>query len=169
MPGQSLGVPLTERGIQQAKTAADQVDKLVVGNPRIICSDALRARQTCAEIEARLGRVAAVDERLREQCLGELEGKPAADMVSLPVPEGCHITEVAWGGGESIADVHRRLAEFWMDITSQEMPETLILVAHADAFRVLEAVLAGRGHRDVDWSRPGLPLGGVALLELATH
>ncbi|MGC9105316.1 MAG: 2,3-diphosphoglycerate-dependent phosphoglycerate mutase [Thermoprotei archaeon] len=65
--------PLTEEGVSQAKRAAEELKKL---KPEaVFSSPVLRARQTAEIIAESLGLKVALDERLRERGLGELNGK----------------------------------------------------------------------------------------------
>ena len=163
--GRSTQVPLTELGREQARAAADRVACLVLGRSQVLSSDALRARQTAEPIAARLGVDVGVTELLAEQSLGELEGRPTAELVALPVPAGRHINDIAWGGGESIAMVHRRMRRL-VDLlwaTSGQF-DWRVLVGHGDALCVLQAVFAGRGHREIDWVTDRLDHGEVRVV-----
>ncbi len=67
--------PLTERGMAQAREAAEEIATL----PRvdsIYCSPVMRARQTAVIISKRIGMTPIIDERLRERSFGTVEGKP---------------------------------------------------------------------------------------------
>ena len=163
--GRSLEVPLTELGRQQAGQAAERLARMLTDQPALLSSDATRARQTAEVIGARLGVPVQLTEQLREQHLGDLEGRPVAELRPLPVPDGFHITEVGWGGGESIAEVHNRLRRFTAQLAARtDLPETVVLVSHGDALCVLQAVLAGRTHREVDWAADSLGLAEVRVL-----
>lgn len=163
--GRSLQVPLTELGRQQAGQAAERLARMLTDQPALLSSDATRARQTAEVIGARLGVPVQLTEQLREQHLGDLEGRPVAELRPLPVPDGFHITEVGWGGGESIAEVHNRLRRFTTQLAARtDLPETVVLVSHGDALCVLQAVLAGRTHREVDWAADSLGLAEVRVL-----
>lgn len=163
--GRSLQVPLTELGRQQAGQAAERLARMLTDQPALLSSDATRARQTAEVIGARLGVPVQLTEQLREQHLGDLEGRPVAELRPLPVPDGFHITEVGWGGGESIAEVHNRLRRFTAQLAARtDLPETVVLVSHGDALCVLQAVLAGRTHREVDWAADSLGLAEVRVL-----
>lgn len=168
--GRSAQVPLTELGRQQAEHAAERVaailtDQDCAASVQIYSSDALRARQTAAPIASRLGLTVSITELLAEQSLGDLEGRPVSELAPAPVPAGFDITEVAWGGGESIAQVHARMRRLldWLPLGGAT-PWCIVLVGHQDAFRVLLAVLAGRGHREIDWAGDGLGHGEVRLV-----
>ncbi|TFJ95022.1 N(G),N(G)-dimethylarginine dimethylaminohydrolase 2 [Platysternon megacephalum] len=119
-------------------------------------SDQLRAATTAQIIAAAFGVEAHVDVRLREQSLGELEGTLSSQLRAEPTPPGHHISEIAWGGGESLQQVHKRCMAFLADVDA----EPTIIVSHGDTLRVMLAVLAGRSHRDVDW----VPIGNTDVL-----
>ena len=128
-------------------------------------SDQLRALQTANVVVARRDLTPRPTPLLREQCLGELEGRLASEMAEQPVPEGQDISEVRWGGGESIADVHQRMSQLVAELHAEfDADDEVALVSHGDALRVLLAVLEGRGHRDVDWS--GFGTGAVVTFSL---
>jgi len=166
VPGRLLDVELTDLGVQQAHLAAERVCGLARGQVRVVSSDAQRAHKTAAMIASRLGGTIDSTELLREQYLGDLEGRPVCELTAEPVPAGFDISEVNWGGGESIAQVHRRMRRLLDELAGwPNLPQTVVLVGHGHAFAVLLAVLAGRGHRDVDWVGDALPLGGVRAVE----
>ncbi len=165
--GRSLEVPLTDLGRQQAGRAAERVAGLVRGPVGLISSDATRARQTAEVIADRLEVPVQLEPALREQYLGDLEGVPVSQLRAQPVPEGFHITEVGWGGGESIAEVHLRMERFVYGLAARDdLPTSLVLVSHGDALCVLQAVLDGRTHREVDWPADALGLAEVRELAL---
>ena len=164
--GRSLNVALTDRGRRQALDAAQLVASLSQGSAKVYCSDSVRARQTAEVIGRLLGVSVEATELLREQYLGDLEGRAVSELRALPTPEGLHVTEVGWGGGESIEQVAVRMRRLlaWLAVR-EPSPETVVLVGHGDALCVLLAVLAGRTHRDVDFGTDSLELGGVRLVE----
>lgn len=156
LQGQTMHVPLTEQGLAEAATAAQRVSGLVSAGTPVLSSDQVRARQTASVIARALGAEARGTELLREQALGSLEGRLVDELSAEPVPEGLHISEVAWGGGESIQQVHARCTRLlsWLRDEYPAAPE-LVLVSHGDTIRVLLSVLDGCGHRDVDWCPVG--------------
>lgn len=153
---------LTDVGREQAAAAAERVAELLDARAtRVVSSDQTRARQTADVVAARLGVDVETDARLREQSLGVLEGRLIDELEAQPVPDGSHITEISWGeGGESIADVHARLTVLVADLRADPGADAVVLVSHGDTLRVLLAVLAGVGHRDVDW----VPIGNGEVL-----
>lgn len=143
LQGQSPGIPLTELGEQQIRQTAVRLGGF---GGTIWTSDLLRAKQS-AEILADLtgGRLV-VDERLREQCYGSLEGCLTRELVPEPVPNGFHITEIAWGDGESLAQVYLRVRSFLLDLQEADA----VLVTHGDTLRVTLTVIdqLNRGEPD---------------------
>ncbi|WP_353080952.1 histidine phosphatase family protein [Tessaracoccus lapidicaptus] len=150
LQGQRMDVPLTTLGLSQAEAAARVLDGVPLSE--VVASDQLRALQTAEVIAARHGAPLRTSALLREQALGSLEGMSYDDLTEEPVPDGLHLSEVRWGGGESVAEVHGRLSEFVAELRSHHgVGEHLAVVSHGDTLRILLAVLAGRGHRDVEW------------------
>lgn len=149
LQGQVMHVPLTELGLEQAAQSAEQVAGLV-RDPVLVSSDQVRAVQTARVIADRLGVELVTTELAREHHFGDLEGRTRAELHAEPVPEGMHINEVAWGGGESVQELYARctrLLEYLRGLGSDEV----VLVSHGDALRVLLAVIDDVGHRDVEW------------------
>ncbi len=154
LQGQTMDVPLTETGfIEAAHAAGELVDRALTA---VISSDQLRARQTADVVASRHELDLQLTPLLREQSLGGLEGRRTSELSEQPVPAGTDISEVRWGGGESIADVHLRMQDLVAELAKNfDDDDEVALVSHGDAIRVLLAVLDGRGHRDVDWTAFG--------------
>jgi 2,3-bisphosphoglycerate-dependent phosphoglycerate mutase len=158
LQGQTAHPPLTSKGRADAARAAAQL-AAAVGRQAvaIVSSDLIRASQTAEIIESALGTSGAAivgqvcfTEALREQHLGSMQGRLTAELRPEPVPEGRHIGEVRWGGGESLADVHERLDRYFRS-TLPGAPRHLIAVTHGDTLRVARAALNDGTHRDVEW------------------
>ena len=148
--------PLTPLGHSQAASAASRLAER--RRPvAIVASDLQRARVTAEVIAAVLGVPVFTDAGLREQHFGDMEGQLFSELTGSN-PAGGHINEIRWGNGESVADLHARLAEALPRIVAQhEGP--LVLVTHGHVIQVAMALLQGRGPRDVDWF--DLPNGGI--------
>jgi probable phosphoglycerate mutase len=155
--GQTMAVALTEKGRQQARSAA-----LELGNiDDIWTSDQLRARQTADIIGSHHNIVPTPRPELREQGLGELEGRPLEE--ALKMADGFDWTDpdshVA--GGESLREVYRRLARLFAEI-SQTSSATIAIVSHGDTIRVARTLLAGH---PVERVRPaGVANGSITTL-----
>lgn len=150
LQGQTMAVPLTDLGWRQASDAAANLglNRLAA----VWSSDQLRAHQTAEVIAMSHGLDVTVTPLLREQALGELEGTLIRDLREESVPEGRHISEVCWGGGESVQQVHQRMRRL-CDALDEQFDETdeVALISHGDTLRILMTVLDGRGHREIDW------------------
>lgn len=143
--------PLTELGISQAESAANALTR--TGAAAIWCSDQLRAMQTAQIIGDRLGISPVQSPLLRELDWGILEGKLPSELSAQPIPAGMDVSEVAWGGGESVADVAERLRGFVPQL--RQSPSPAVVVGHADSLKILRTLLLGGGHRDVEWLELG--------------
>ena len=149
LQGQVAHVPLTGRGRGQARRAAAQLAGR--GVDALVTSDLVRAAQTAHEVGVATGLVPVPEPALREQALGDLQGRLARELQTQPTPAGMHVSEVRWGGGESIADVHARLVVFFARLLADPPGRRVALVSHGDTIRVALAVLRGVSARDVDW------------------
>lgn len=149
--GQAMDVPLTEVGRRQAQAAADELAATPLA--AVWTSDQARARQTAEPIAAAHGLVPRTTPLLREQSLGVLEGRPSSELAAEPTPDGVDISEVAWGGGESVQQVYARALRL-IDELRASFPDDahVTLVSHGDFLRILMAALDGRGHRAVEWA-----------------
>jgi probable phosphoglycerate mutase len=121
----------------------------------LFASDLHRAMETAAPLAAVLGLAVTRDTRLRERCLGTLEGTPAAAIS--PVVSGLRAGRVVDPdavppGGESLRDLYRRVAGFADDLAAPRLPGPglpgpgtgdIAVVAHGGTLRVLNAYLQG--------------------------
>ena len=149
--GQTMEVPLTRRGHRQAGEAGRKVAVLVPRHTALLSSDQKRALQTAQRVGCAIGSTPQADARLREQYLGDMEGKLSSELHEMPVPEDADVAEVGWGGGESLLDVWRRCRDL-LDELAQNPPEAVVMVSHGDTLRVMLSALSGGTHRDCDYS-----------------
>jgi probable phosphoglycerate mutase len=162
--GQTAHPRLSEEGRAQAESAARLIaaDLQTYGlaTARIVTSDLTRAVETAQVLAAHLGSSVAQDVRLREQHLGHLEGRSyeetwaAAELVDWSDPHQ------AIAGGESLMDVHDRMAAV-LQATSSEV--ATVLVSHGDAIRAALAYLQGSLPHEADWV--DVPNGAVARVD----
>lgn len=102
--------PLTSLGYAQARQAAELIKRRERVSA-VYSSDLLAARETARIIAGPLGVGVIPDAALREQSFGRLEGLRRADM-DFSTAERRPLTEVHWGGGESVAEVYARVERF---------------------------------------------------------
>lgn len=156
--GQTHHPPLTDLGREQAMAAADVVARDLAGRlPRLLTSDLARAVETAVVIGLRLGVEPTLDERLREQHLGSLEGLAYEDSWAQAELHDWTDPELPMSGGESVAAVRRRLGAV-LDDLDPAVPT--VLVSHGDAIRSALAHLDGHSLTDAPWV--DVPNGSVA-------
>jgi probable phosphoglycerate mutase len=156
---------LTRRGVRQAWDVAGRLGGRPVG--ALYVSDLHRALATAAPLASVLGLAMARDTRLRERCLGDLEG--AATAAVTPALSGISENRVVDPdarppGGESLRDFYRRVAGFVADLASRggglAGRGEIVVVAHGGTLRMLTACLRGVPVGQMGWE----PLGNAAIL-----
>lgn len=148
LQGRQAHPDLTPLGVQQARAAADRLAQWGLAGPIMLWSSDLRRARHTAQLIGEVLRLPVRESRdLAEQGLGEMEGRLPGQLVTYDQPAGLDISEVRWGGGESVQDVHERVGAFLAGLDDG----THILVSHGDTIRIALAALAGRSHRDVEW------------------
>jgi probable phosphoglycerate mutase len=141
---------LTRLGQRQAWAVAAQLrDRPVAA---LYASDLRRALETAAPLAEVTGLSVHRDTRLRERCLGVLEG--AATTAIGPAANGLCGDQVVEPdarpeGGESLREFYRRVAGFADELASRcrtmdaERAKEIAVVAHGGTLRVLNAYLRG--------------------------
>ena len=159
LQGQTASVPLTELGHEQAAQAARELADLRPG--ALLSSDLRRAVQTAEHCSRATGLDIATTAELREQGYGELEGRPSRELWDV-----VDWTDPHWSaaGGESLAQLHARVAGFLDDLRAAPPADVVALVTHGDTIRALQAVVAGRGPAELPGVTPHN--GTVTRLEL---
>jgi len=142
MQGHS-NLPLNARGRAQLSAVAGRVAG--EGIDRVVASDLPRARES-AEIVARpLGLAVETDARLREQHLGEWEGKPWKELPDLYPKEEIARFMVDPGfappGGETKRALRERLEAFLADLTATADGGTVLAVTHGGPLYVIMHVV----------------------------
>jgi broad specificity phosphatase PhoE len=130
-----LDPPLDEVGREQARALAERAAELPV--ERVVASPLRRARETA---EA-LGRPVALDERWAEIDVGHWAGRSHAE-IGLETLAAFRAGEVAPPGGESFAQVERRVVAAWDELE----PGTLV-VSHGIAILLLLRALGDERER----------------------
>jgi broad specificity phosphatase PhoE len=164
MQGQTPHVPLTELGHRQAERAAAELAALVregTGPGTLLSSDLLRAVQTAEHCAAATGLSVRTTAALREQGYGVLEGRPSRELWDV-----VDWTDPHWSaeGGESLAQLHSRVAGLLAELCAAPPAPVLALVTHGDTIRAAQAVAAGLGPDEMPAVTPHN--GSVTRLEL---
>lgn len=130
-----IPVPLTDEGVQQAQRAAEALRSELI---EVIYSSPLTRALLTGEVVARpLGLSVNVDPRLADIRSG-FEGRLVADYLSAIA----HDPVDARVGGESLCDYAARVDGF-LDWLVQEPWQSVLLVAHEETLRVIEARCEG--------------------------
>jgi probable phosphoglycerate mutase len=140
MQGQTAAVPLTALGHEQAAEAARELARL--GPGALISSDLDRAVQTAEHCARTTGLAITTTPALREQGYGVLEGRPSRELWDV-----VDWTDPHWSaeGGESLADLHARVADYLAELRRDPPADVVALVTHGDTIRAAQAVAAGLG------------------------
>ena len=140
MQGQVAHVPLTPLGHAQAKAAAAELAGLRPG--ALLSSDLLRALETAEYCARATGLPFTTTPALREQGYGVLEGRPSRELWDV-----VDWSDAQWSaeGGESLAELHARVAAFLTELCAEPPADVIALVTHGDTIRAAQAVAAGLG------------------------
>lgn len=132
LQGQTHG-KLTEKGVYQAKTLADYLISIDID----ICfaSDLLRTVDTAHIIVSKnLSMKLIKDVRLRERCLGELQGKPIPNNWT-----GMNYHESA----EPMEKLIERVKSFIADIQLSHNEDTILIVSHGITLKAIISACLG--------------------------
>jgi probable phosphoglycerate mutase len=168
---------LTSRGLRQARAVAIQLRDRPIR--ALYSSDLRRALQTAAPLASALGLTVTRDARLRERCLGVLEGTAAASIS--PAVSGVGDGRVADpdarpDGGESLRDFYRRVAEFSDELTALRATGgadpagdpgwagDVAVVAHGGTLRMMSAYRRGVPVDQMTWE----PLANASIVRSPT-
>ena len=140
MQGQTAHPGLTALGHEQAAAAAREL--AAAGPGALISSDLARALQTAEHCARATGLPVRTSAALREQGYGVLEGRPSRELWDV-----VDWTDPHWAadGGESLAQLHARVAGFLAGLRDEPPAEVVALVTHGDTIRAAQAVAAGAG------------------------
>jgi probable phosphoglycerate mutase len=140
LQGQTADVPLTALGHRQAAGAAAELAGHRPG--ALVSSDLLRAVQTAEHCARATGLPVIAEPALREQGYGILEGRPSRELWDV-----VDWTDPRWSaeGGESLADLHARVAGYLQRLCAAPPADVVVLVTHGDTIRAAQAVAVGAG------------------------
>lgn len=160
---------LTGLGLRQAADAAAQFGYRPVR--AVYASDLRRARQTAAAFAMVLGLPVHFDARLRERCLGVLEGIPHTAISPSALGHGggrLFDPDARPAGGESVRDLYLRVAGFCDDLAAglrgdrNTLPGPtgpglsgssgdVLVITHGGTVRVFEAYVRGIPVDQMTW------------------
>ena len=139
--------PLSDRGLLQAERTADHVVSFYQVDA-VYASDLKRAYATADAVAGRLSLSVTPHEGFREIFAGEWEGM-LFDELPLRYPDDfaiwCQdIGRARCTGGESVADLQRRVLSALCELAEQNPGKTLLIGTHATPIRAIQCHLEGR-------------------------
>lgn len=150
--GQTAHPPLTALGRSQSAAAAELIaadlEGLGLAAQRLVSSDLVRAAETAAVIGRRLRLTPEPDPRLREQHLGDLQGRTYEETWAAAETFDWSDPTQSIAGGESLMEVYDRMAAVLAELDPQRVS---ILVSHGDAIRSAVAYLHGMKPHEAPW------------------
>jgi probable phosphoglycerate mutase len=162
--GQSAHPRLTDLGRDQVRSAGALIESSLEdsdhGRVLVRTSDLTRAVESAEILVELLDGELRSDERLREQHLGELEGRSYAETWASAARHDWSDLDLPVAGGESPRQVRERMAE----VLDEVDPDVVtVLVSHGDAIRAALAHLAGVPSDEAPWVE--VPNGAVARVD----
>ena len=131
-------IELNENGIKQALEAKQIVQNLDID---LMISSPLKRAAKTAEIVSDGKYEIIYDERLKERCFGDIEGKRLKD---INFEEIYNVDlNLSTYNIEPINDLFNRLNNFLADIKTKYSNKTILLVAHGGVLRTLTACIEG--------------------------
>ncbi|WP_273500031.1 histidine phosphatase family protein [Paracoccus sphaerophysae] len=109
---------------------------------RVFCSPARRCTMTAQALFP--GLTCTADPRLWEQDFGQHDGMPATDLPDLGPLDRAALAGLRNPGGESFADLARRVAPAIKEIAAQAAAGPIAVVAHAGTIRAALSMALGR-------------------------
>ena len=139
LAGRTPGVPLTEKGVDQAENAAKFLEEM---NVSAIYSSPIERAQDTAEIIGKHNSVdVRIDDRLIELDMGKFTGMPYDEIFSshgnvfMKFYNG--ELEIAHNGVETFADVKKRVLGMVDHIIENHADENVVLVTHMDPIKAM--------------------------------
>ena len=134
-----IDVPLNRRGWDQAQYLAERfADESI---DAIYASDLHRALDTAQVIAQRVNKPVIIERRLREACLGELQGKRYAEVHARwfrgIATTPCYFVDDAPLGVESLRELQARLMQAVQDIVARHRHEQVLIVTHGACLRAM--------------------------------
>ncbi len=139
LAGRTPGIPLTEKGIDQAEKAAEFLEEM---NISAIYSSPIERAKNTAEIVGKHNSIdVRIDERLIELDMGKFTGVPYDEIFSshgnvfMKFYKG--ELEIAHNGVETFADVKKRVLGMVDHVIENHPDENVVLVTHMDPIKAM--------------------------------
>lgn len=126
-----LDIPLNETGIAQANEALEILKQYQFDE--IYCSPLSRAKQTANIINSYLKIKISIDDRLKEICMGTLQGTLLSDLSE--EDRELSFSHLEYFGGESTEEFNLRVESFFKEIENSS--KNILIVSHGGVFRTI--------------------------------
>ena len=139
LAGRTPGIPLTEKGIDQAKKAAEFLEHMNIS--AIYSSPIERAKHTAEIVGSHNSVDVRIDERLIELDMGKFTGMPYEQIFSshgnvfMKFYNG--ELEIAHNGVETFAEVKKRVLGIVDHVLENHHDENVVLVTHMDPIKAM--------------------------------
>ena len=139
LAGRTPGIPLTEKGIDQAEKAAEFLEEMNIS--AIYSSPIERAKDTAEIIGKHNSIDVRIDDRLIELDMGKFTGVPYDEIFSshgnvfMKFYKG--ELEIAHNGVETFADVKKRVLGIVDHVIENHPDENVVLVTHMDPIKAM--------------------------------
>jgi broad specificity phosphatase PhoE len=168
--GAESDVGLSERGREQAEQLGHWI---VEARPTVLyCSALRRAVDTAVSVGLACGLEPVVIPALHERRIGPLSGVSRADgwatYAEVKARWIAGEVEVSHPGGESFADIRRRVGPILENLAARHRGQTIVVVAHGVVIRVLLTSLVF-GFKSADFDRIAIDFASVNDLRYDGH
>jgi broad specificity phosphatase PhoE len=128
-----LDPPLDELGVRQAKAVAAALDER--RDPRVVTSPLARTRATAAEIGARLGVTAEVDERWIELDYGDWDGRLLSELPPETWRAWREDIDLRPPGGETLVELGVRVRGALAALAADAVTRDVVVVSHVSPIK----------------------------------
>ncbi|MDD6189276.1 MAG: histidine phosphatase family protein [Clostridiales bacterium] len=146
-------VPLSEKGREEARGAAELIKSLSPNCGRVYCSDLSRSIDSAEAIAAALGLKISPDPRLSELSLGEWDGCAISEIKRRFPAEyeerGRDILGYKTPGGENFYELQYRVAQCLTELLAADPSPDIVICAHKG---VIQSILGLLGRKSPDFS-----------------
>jgi probable phosphoglycerate mutase len=143
LSGRRPGIPLSEKGQEQAERVAARLADLPVA--AVYASPVQRCQETARAIAQRHGLDVVTNDGLEEADYGEWTGQKLADLAKTPLWRVVQArpSMARFPGGESMRAMQSRAVDAVEQIVAAHPHELVVAVSHADVIRLVVAQFAG--------------------------
>ena len=143
-----LDEPLSSEGEAESRALVEAVHGAAGSRPDVVfTSDLVRCRALGEAIARRMSAPLAIDPRLREQSMGEWEGRAWGEITAqAPAAVTAYWADYYRArptGGESFADLEARVMEWWSEVSRSHAGRTIVVATHIGVIRVMCCRLLG--------------------------